>query len=249
MSVVTDVNIGATIRKIIAGKGISQAQLGRMLGKPATYITRLLNKESIDTDTLCVICEKLKYNIFVEFSKSEMFDEEYQAMVDLEDNNDIWSPGCILQHTHIGNRIIDILKRKKITQAELGEFLGVSHQEVSRLLKNSSIDTAKLVVISNFLNYDFFRWFYEFITDGNMKAGEVADHILIKYLTEVEYTNEHTNDFAYIGWLDIEDTITAILMDREVMTKYRKNIRNMVNLINILYKENQALKEKTKGIK
>lgn len=242
MSVVTDVNIGATIRKIIAGKGISQAQLGRMLGKPATYITRLLNKESIDTDTLCVICEKLKYNIFVEFSKSEMFDEEYQAMVDLEDNNDIWSPGCILQHAHIGIRIIDILKREKITQAELGEFLGVSHQEVSRLLKNSSIDTAKLVVISNFLNYDFFRWFYEFISDGEMKAGEVADNILIKYLTEVEYTN----DFGDIGGLNIEDTITAILMDREVMTKYRKNIRNMVNLINILYKENQALKEKTK---
>lgn len=224
---IESINIGEKIREIIAEKGISQAQLGRMLKKPATYITRLLNKETIDTENLIVICLHLKYNLFADFSKSEMLDEEYQCIIDIKnDNDDIWSPGCILLRPHIGNKIVDILKHKKVTQAELGDYLGVSHQEVSRLLKNNSIDTGKLVLISNFLKYNFFGCYYLRENSEEMMAGGIIDNILIKYVDE----------------LLIDDTVTAVLMDHDVMSKYGKNIKNMVNLINRLWKENQELK-------
>lgn len=224
---VKNVNIGKKIREVLAEKGISQAQLGRMLKKTATYITRLLNKETMDTESLNTICLHLKYNLFADFSKSDMLDEEYQCIIDIKDeNDDIWTPGCILLHPHIGNKIIDILKQKKVTQAELGDYLGVSHQEVSRLLKHNSIDTGKLVLISNFLNYNFFGCYYWLETSEEMMAGGVIDNILIKYVDE----------------LFIEDTVTAVLMDHEVMSKYGKNMKNMVNLINRLWKENQELK-------
>ena len=59
-----------------------------------------------------------------------------------------------------------------------------------------------------------------------MIAGETIDNILVKYVDE----------------LSIEDTVTAVLMDYDVMAKYGKNIKNMVNLINSLWKENQELK-------
>lgn len=228
---VEDVNIGKTIRNILAEKGISQAKLSRILEKPATYVTRLLNKETIDTETLYGICRRLKYNLFADFSKSEMFDSEYQCMIDIKDEtDDIWSPGCVLLHPHIGEKIFGILKQKKVTQSELGDFLGVSHQEISRLLKNSSIDTGKLVLISNFLEYNFFSCYYWFETSGEMMAGDTIDNILVKYVDE----------------LFIEDTVTAVLMDHDIMSKYGKNIRNMVNLINSLWKENQELKGKKK---
>ena len=224
---IEDLNIGKKIREIIAEKGISQAQLGRMLEKPPTYVTRLLNKETIDTETLCGICEHLKYNLFADFSKSELLDPIYQLCINLKgEDDDIWAGGCVLRHPHIGNRIIDILKKNKVTQAELGDFLGVSHQEVSRLLKNDSIDTGKLVLISNFLKYDFFSCYYWLETCSEMIAGETIDNILVKYVDE----------------LSIEDTVTAVLMDYDVMAKYGKNIKNMVNLINSLWKENQELK-------
>ena len=226
---IVNVNIGQTIRKVIAEKGISQAQLGRMLEKPATYVTRLLNKETIDTETLYGICRRLKYNLFADFSKSEMLDSEYQCMIDIKDEtDDIWSPGCILLHPHIGEKIFGILKQKKVTQSELGDFLGVSHQEVSRLLKNESIDTGKLVLISNFLDYNFFSCYYWLETSEEIMAGDAIDNILVKYV-----------DVLYI-----EDSVTAVLMDHDVMSKYGKNIRNMVNLINALWKENQKLKGK-----
>ena len=176
---IESINIGKKIREIIAEKGISQAQLGRMLKKPATYITRLLNKETIDTENLIVICLHLKYNLFADFSKSEMLDEEYQCIIDIKnDNDDIWSPGCILLRPHIGNKIVDILKQKKVTQAELGDYLGVSHQEVSRLLKNNSIDTGKLVLISNFLKYNFFGCYYLRENSEEMMAGGIIDLIV-----------------------------------------------------------------------
>ena len=57
-------------------------------------------------------------------------------------------------------------------------------------------------------------------------AGGIIDNILIKYVDE----------------LLIDDTVTAVLMDHDVMSKYGKNIKNMVNLINRLWKENQELK-------
>ena len=104
--------------------------------------------------------------------------------------------------------------------------MGVSHQEVSRLLKNNSIDTGKLVLISNFLKYNFFGCYYLRENSEEMMAGGIIDNILIKYVDE----------------LLIDDTVTAVLMDHDVMSKYGKNIKNMVNLINRLWKENQELK-------
>ena len=45
----------------------------------------------------------------------------------------------------------------------------------------------------------------------------------------------------------MDGTITELMSDNDVMKEYGKNIRNMVNLINILYKENELLKSKLKS--
>ena len=158
-----NVNIGVRVRTVIAEKGISQAELGRKLGKSPIYITRLLKRKTIDTTTLNSLCMATGYNFFMDFSLGNENREKFN-----------------LTHPHVGNLISAKLKEDKVMQVELGDYLGVSHQEVSRLLKNNSIDTGKLVLISNFL---------EFLTASVIETGFSNDYIrsvIRDYLNEVE---------------------------------------------------------------
>ena len=185
-----NVNIGVRVRTVIAEKGISQAELGRKLGKSPIYITRLLKRKTIDTTTLNSLCMATGYNFFMDFSLGNENREKFN-----------------LTHPHVGNLISAKLKEDKVMQVELGDYLGVSHQEVSRLLKNNSIDTGKLVLISNFSNFfkynffsDFYRYttsdrekiicpFIEFLTASVIETGFSNDYIrsvIRDYLNEVE---------------------------------------------------------------
>lgn len=232
MTTALNVNIGQTIRKVITEKKISQAELGRILNTSSTYVTRLLKKETIDTDTLCELCKLLDYNFFEEFiPKFEFPDNEYHNayMRDVEEPK--LRRGFYLTYPHIGNRIMEQLKEVKVTQAELGEYLGVTHQEVSRLLKNNSIDTGKLVQISVCLNYNFFSCFYNWNFDEDIIEANKADFIMSECLgTEIVFGVE---------------SITGMLTD-SALDKYRNTVKNMISLINILYKENRELIHKLK---
>lgn len=227
MLFVNDINIGLSIRKVISDKGISQAQLARLLGTSPTYVTRLLKKETIDTDTLCEISELLDYNFFDDYVPKIVVPEEYYEDYVKEVEEPERRRGFYLTHPHIGNQISEILKERKITQAELGDYLGVSHQEVSRLLKNKSIDTGRLAQISHFLKYCFFSFFYcWFMTDDIILANSI-DTIM--------------ND--YFGDYPSTLSVTGMVVDSST-DKFRDTINNMMRLINCLYEENKELKQK-----
>ena len=183
-----NVNIGAKVRAVIAEKGISQIELGRMLNKSVTYVTRLLKKETIDTSSLNILCSKLGYNFFVDFG------------MEAGDRGRF-----LLAYPHAGNLISSRLKKEKVTQGELGKFLGVSHQEISRLLKGKSIDTGRLLKISKFLDCNLFSCFYyavgmpdegqiirrftEFLTTSEKETGFCSDYlrsVIRDYLNEIE---------------------------------------------------------------
>ena len=228
MNVTLNVNIGQTIRKVITEKHISQAQLARILDTSTTYVTRLLKKETIYTNTLCELCKKLDYNFFEEFMPKFEFssNEEYEASLEIEEKTLRY--GFYLTYPHIGNRITEWLKEKRVTQTELGEYLGVTPQEVSRLLKNKSIDTGRLVQISVFLSYNFFGCFYKWYLDEDIIEANKADSAMGHYFgTNID--------------LCITDLITNSSLD-----KYRDTFKKMINFINILYKENEELKKKLK---
>ena len=227
-----NVNIGSAIRKVITDRGISQAQLGRLLDTSPTHITRLLKKETIDTDSLNEICRQLDYNFFEDFMPEIVLPGE-DSNKDVTDDVLKNREGFYLTYPHIGNRIMEWMKEIKVTQAELGERLKVSHQEVSRLLKNNSIDTGKLIQISMCLNYNFFSCFYKWNYDEEVIEANEADDIMSKFLgTEKVY---------YSG----VDTITNMISDPS-FEKYRQTVKNMVYLIKTLYNDNKELREKLK---
>lgn len=64
-----------------------------------------------------------------------------------------------IEKVHIGNAINLRLVDFHMTQSEFAQRIGMSPQSVSRLLRKSSIETEKLVLISEKLEYNFFKEF------------------------------------------------------------------------------------------
>jgi DNA-binding Xre family transcriptional regulator len=57
-------NIGLVIEQKINELGITKSELARRINIPNQNINRLLEKSSIDTDKLILICEALDYDFF-----------------------------------------------------------------------------------------------------------------------------------------------------------------------------------------
>ena len=68
------------------------------------------------------------------------------------------------KNINIGLCIEQKLNELGINKSEFGRRIGVANQNVNRILEKKSIDTDKLIEISNALGYNFFL---EFIDKGN----------------------------------------------------------------------------------
>lgn len=70
----------------------------------------------------------------------------------------------IEKSVNIGLIIEQKLNELGINKSEFGRRIGIANQNVNRILERKSIDTDKLIEISNALGYNFFS---EFIDEGN----------------------------------------------------------------------------------
>lgn len=64
-----------------------------------------------------------------------------------------------LQTVNIGLAIEQIINERGISKSEFGRKIGVAQQNVNRILERSTIDTDKLVTISEALDFNFFSCF------------------------------------------------------------------------------------------
>ena len=68
---ISRVNIGNLIKQVVERKGWSSAYFAKQIGIQRQNITKsVFQKESLDTNLLCVISEVLEYNFF-DYYKSE----------------------------------------------------------------------------------------------------------------------------------------------------------------------------------
>lgn len=65
---IAKVNIGLSIEQRLNELGMSKSEFGRKIGIPQQNVNRILDKPSIDTDKLALICEVLEYNFFKEYT-------------------------------------------------------------------------------------------------------------------------------------------------------------------------------------
>ena len=156
-----DFNIGEMVKKQLRIKKISQEQLSVMLGIPKTNTNRLLSNSSIDPDKLNKICEAIDYNFYAEIC------------------ND-WGRVQVVELTrpHVGNLIVKRMAEMGITQYQLATYLGTKQPYVSTLLKKASMDTKKLLILSQAMKYSFFKDFYHGLFQSNMPSGDNNEDVI-----------------------------------------------------------------------
>lgn len=164
----TKVNIGQRIAECLEESNISKTKLAEELKMSHSQLSQMLSKPSIDTGRLVQICKILNHNFFAELSIIEAGNMNSES---LEKGFTLYSP-------NIGKNIKKKLEEKKVTQAQLSTHMGVTQQEVSRMLKRETISTDKLEVISVFLSDDFFMDYYSW-NDVLEYERENADYIEI----------------------------------------------------------------------
>ena len=171
---IPDIHAGNMILGYLKNNGISQAKLARDLKVDSAYLNRLLKKKSIETDRLFDICMVLGYNFFAAFCNDAVY---------TDGNYTIGIPD-------LGLHIERQMKAIKMTQTDFAARLGVTQPDISKILKKTSFDTAKLANISLILNYNFFHDFYEEIPDSDEKAMLQHQTYLLRRFEELTIENE-----------------------------------------------------------
>ena len=150
--IVKEVHVGEALRLWCKKNNLTRQKLADKMKLPKSNIDRIFAKSSIDTNKLLDISHCLDYNFFADF-----WGQKY--IIDAETWMDyVTTPPSYI---HIGHRIEMHLREKKITQNQLAAHLGVQHPVISKMLKKTSIDSGRLVIISNYLEHDFFSDFYK----------------------------------------------------------------------------------------
>lgn len=68
-----------------------------------------------------------------------------------------------------------------MTQIEFASKLGVAQSEISRILRKSSFETDKLIVISRILGYNFFHDFYHELPSPQAMDPYTSTRLMERY--------------------------------------------------------------------
>ncbi len=150
---IPNINVGSLIAREFKKSDMTQVEFAKRLNIPPSNVARIFKKETIETSKLMELCDILDYNFFSEYCS------------DLDNAKNGYS---LKREIQIGTNIESRLRNIKMTQVEFANHLGVKQPVISRILKKDSIDTGRLIEISNILDYNFFCDFYEStLSDGN----------------------------------------------------------------------------------
>ena len=156
-------HIGNLIINFLKNKNLPQAYLAKELNMPTSNLSRLLKRESMDTDKLLDISIKLKHNFFADICGDEINGENLSLIL-----------------VPVGRQIENRLKELKITQSKFAALLDVTPAEISRLLKKTSFDVLKLLKISSILDYNFLQDFYESNLEENKGIIKRYEELVIE---------------------------------------------------------------------
>ena len=142
---IPDIHVGNLITDYLKSIDRPQAFLGKMLNMASTNLSKLLKKKSIETEKLFEISMKLEHNFFAIYGNDP----------------DLMDAGTYkITMPELGLHIEKRMKDLKMTQMEFATAIGIARSDVNRVLRKISFDTDKLRVISDALNYNFFKDFY-----------------------------------------------------------------------------------------
>jgi transcriptional regulator with XRE-family HTH domain len=172
--IIPKINVGNMIINYLRAIDRPQAFLAKNMNMASTNLSRLLKKSSMETDRLFEICLALEHNFFAVFGKDP----------DLEDDN--YTIGMPELGLHIERRLRDL----KMSQMDFATRIGIGRSDVNRILKKTSFDTDKLIAISEALNYNFFKDFYNSYPDNEEKMKDRHQSDVLQRLEELAIEND-----------------------------------------------------------
>ena len=154
---IPDIHIGNLITDYLKSIDRPQAFLGKLLNMASTNLSKLLKKKSIETEKLFEISMKLEHNFFAIYGNDP----------------DLMNAGTYkITMPELGLHIEKRMKDLRMTQIEFATAIGIARSDVNRILRKISFDTDKLRVISDALNYNFFKDFYSAKNDSLTKEQQ-----------------------------------------------------------------------------
>lgn len=126
-----------------------------------------------------------------------------------------------IERNNIGLLIEQRINELRLTKSEFGRKIGIQQQNVNRLLSRESIDTDKLVDISETLDYNFFEAF-QTISESNADAttggvaiagNATAHHFTTNACTDTAALQEQIKLLKQI--IDEKERLISILLNKQ----------------------------------
>lgn len=115
---------------------------------------------------------------------------------------------------HIGEHIAQRIKELGISKSEFARRYGIHQQHVNKLLSYSSLDTEKLVRISNILEYNFFTLY----TQGVVNISAIQSSVNTGKGTAINVNNYGSAQQAYADALvDKIKNLEATINDKNLI--------------------------------
>ena len=147
---------------------MSMAEFARLMDMDQSNLKKYLQKPDMDTGRLVQISQSLRYNFFMEFCDEGKFS-------DLKDDH-----FYINDKVKIGNHIKRTCKGLNMTQEEfaikLTEALNDGNtyrqSDVSKIFSRGTVNTTRLMVVSQILNHNFFEDYCQDPVDTAIFSGD-----------------------------------------------------------------------------
>lgn len=206
-------HIGEIIENRIKEKGILRAELARKIGMPQSNLTRLLKKSSIDTGKLVEISRAVEYNFFKEFCRDD-------------ENTHLKDEDFYISEVNIGSLIDKKMKELGITQKELAfklnnanRLFNLKQQNVSIIIKKTTIDTDLLYFISHTLEYNFFEEYFKDNRSIEDSQLEATDDLFDDYKKFMAATVLSESDESY----EEKKKLLSFIIDKTFGTAFKEN--------------------------
>ncbi len=199
-----DIHVGNAIIRHLKEIGEKQSYLARLLDMPTSNLTRILKRSSMETHRLFEISMKLEYNFFALFGNDTDLLERYS-----------------LGEPEVGLCIEKRLNKLEMLRADFASALGVKPTDISRILKRTSFETDKLLLISRILNYNFFKDFYhEIPISVEDQDKSIKSFIETKYDEMLLENNRLRNELV-----SVKNELASVKEENEKLKKENKRLK------------------------
>lgn len=115
-----------------------------------------------------------------------------------------------IKHVHVGHAIDKRRQDKGLTKAEFGRKIDVPQQHVNRILERETMETNRLIKVSEVLDFNFFSLFCP------------VQHQISAYLAAVSTEGDANNiigDNTLVSQLEVEKSKNASLSEANLLLK------------------------------